>query len=226
MAHFAYYIKRKIVMLTEVCAASKRCSDSGGGYSDQPYYAEDQPTDQGFDKPSYHSAPRSPGAVSRAKAGDTIWLFAQVESPWGKLWPSLDAKVIVSQVEFLGAGEAPRYRFAAAPESKWLPLFDARELLTRLLARNQFGAERPLLARDRESVGQALRFHREVANPDAIQNHCEYALSKKHNFISYRMIDGTEAAFECAKGLLESGRSVWWDRWSFAAAHGGEEGDA
>lgn len=78
MRHFVHYIKRKLV------DAGKNI-DSG-----VLLYAEHQPEDQGFETPAYHSVPLNSGVASRVDTGDTIWLFSQLSSPWGKLPPSLD----------------------------------------------------------------------------------------------------------------------------------------
>jgi hypothetical protein len=198
MSHFIYYVRRQIVI------------EAQQG-DNPPLYAEAQRDDQGFDRPAYHSASRNSGAVTRISSGDTIWLVSQLDSPWGKLPPSFDAVIVVDRVEL----DKPklRYRFSAAPQSRWLPLFDARPILNQLHTRDRSGAVRRLLVQGAH-IGQILRAHRELVNWRIVATHIEFVQSAKPDFISYRMSDGSEGAFHCAKMLLDEGRSVHWDRWS------------
>lgn len=203
MKHFAHYIKR-----TVVDAAVVSCSSS----NELPY-AERQPGDQGFRSPAYHSVPTNSGVASRVRDGDTIWLFSQLSSPWGTLTPSLDAMIKVSKIE-RSEGSATRYRFVATVDSKWYPLFNANELISNLKAIDAASTVRDLLNTPRTTIGQALQFLREISDPSPLVEHEAKITSMKHDFISYRMIDGTKSAFELAKVLLENYRSVFWDRWS------------
>ena len=65
-----------------------------------------------------------------------------------------------------------------------------------------------------KSVGQALRFPREIANAENLVAHSRTVNSTPVDFVSYRMVDGTRTAFELACWLTESDRAVFWDRWS------------
>lgn len=201
MKHFAHYVKRAIVS-----AGTKI------GPQDLPY-AELQHKDQGFRSPAYHSVPMNSGVASRVTVGDTIWLFSQLSSPWGSLPPSLDGKIRVAATE-KSEGHAGRYRFRATSDSKWYSLFSATELISELKAIDAQGNVRSLLNTPRTSIGQALQFLREISDPSPLIHHASRVEEMAPDFISYRMVDGTRAAFELAKLLLDRNRAVFWDRWS------------
>jgi hypothetical protein len=80
MAHFAHYVRRTVVEVN---------------YEDpsDPWFAENQPDNQGFDSPAYHVTRSLTGPAARVSEGDTIWLFSQVITPWGVFPPALDAKI-------------------------------------------------------------------------------------------------------------------------------------
>lgn len=201
MAHFAHYVKRTI-------SVSGERSDA-----DLPY-TENQPDDQGFERPIYHSIPKSCGAAGRAKAGDTFWLFSQLNTPWGRLSPSLDARIVVKDISVTGQGTSTRIRFDADESSEWFPIFNASTLVASLFARDKLGETQPILSTKAISVGQALRFPREIANAEDLVTHSQIVSSTPIDFVSYRMADGTQTAFELASRLTKSDRAVFWDRWS------------
>ncbi|MCY1524552.1 hypothetical protein D9M68_594910 [compost metagenome] len=201
MKHFAHYIKRTVVN-----AGTK------SGPRDLPY-AELQPEDQGFRSPAYHSVPVNSGVASRVTAGDTIWLFSQLSSPWGSLPPSLDGKIRVAEIE-KNERHTGRYRFGATSDSKWYSLFSATELVFELKAIDVQGNVRSLLNTPRTAIGQALQFLREIADPSPLMKHAARVEEIAPDFISYRMADGTRTAFKLSKLLLEKKRAVFWDRWS------------
>jgi hypothetical protein len=202
MKHFAHYIKRTIV------DASKQ-----SGEESLPY-VEYQPPDQGFKIPTYHSVAANSGVARRVSAGDTIWLFSQLSSPWGSLKPSLDAKIIVSEVEKDQSKSKGRYRFTATQDSKWYPLFDASDLIHELVAIDAHRKPRALLNTNTTAIGQALQFLREIQDPTPIVHHANIVSEALPDFISYRINDGTASAFALAKLLIDHKRAVFWDRWS------------
>lgn len=79
MAHFAHYVRRTVVEVN---------------YEDpsDPWFAENQPDNQGFEAPAYHVTRSLTGPAARVSGGDTIWLFSQLTTPWGNFPPALDAK--------------------------------------------------------------------------------------------------------------------------------------
>ncbi len=197
MTHWAQYIKRII------CDPSKQSGE------DLPY-VEKQPLDQGFESPIYHTVPTGRGVGSRVKVGDTIWLFSQLKSPWGRLPPSLDAKIEVINRSMIENGK--RYRFEAGEGSKWFPLFDCTAIIKDMKQQSATPVSdesKSLLLHDKTVLGQALRFMRAIEDPTPLIPHAEPV-----DFISYRMIDGTQLAFKLAQHLLSKGRWVFWDRWS------------
>ena len=201
MAHFAHYVRRTISALAE---------HSGNALP----YTENQPDDQGFEKPIYHSVPKSSGAAGRAKVGDTFWLFSQLSAPWGKLPPSLDGRIVVKNISHICKGRTTRIRFEANDSSEWFPIFSASAVATTLLSRDSFGETNALFSAKAFTIGQALRFPREIANAEVLLAHCKTITSTPLDFVSYRMVDGTKTAFELTRQLAESGKSVFWDRWS------------
>ncbi len=200
MSHFADYIKRVLVAPHQLNG-----SDVLERYGSQS-------ADAGVSGPVFHSVRGISGAVRRVRPGDTIWWFSQLQ--WvGKrrLPPSLDARIEVAEVSDTGDG---RMRFEAGPGSCWFPLWDADSLLHKLEVKSSDGAVSSLLVSPSQAAGQALRFMREVHDPGPLLKHTQAISNISHDFVSYRIDDGTELAFECVARLLDSGRSVFWDRWS------------
>lgn len=70
------------------------------------------------------------------------------------------------------------------------------------------------MSSEHQAVGQALRFIRDIQDPSPIHEHVRSLAGTSHDFVSYRIHDGTLMAFKCVAKLLEEGRSVFWDRWS------------
>lgn len=201
MKHFAHYIKRIVI-------------DPRDNHDSRDFpYAEFQPEDQGFVAPAYHSVSVNSGVASRVAVGDKIWLFSQLSSPWGILPPSLDGMIRVAEIDKNGR-QAGRYRFSAAPDSKWHPLFCAANLIPDICTVNSEGKTRKLLHASTTAVGQALRFLREISDPRPLCYHAAQVENTPPDFVSYRIIDGTKSAFELTKHLMENKRAVFWDRWS------------
>src|SRR3954452_22947574 len=124
MADFAHYLRREVIEVN---------------YKDKsdPWFTENQPDTQGFDSPSYHVTRATSGPASRVSAGDVIWLFSQLATPWGNFPPSLDAKICVHAVDIESTpsgqeGRLSKFRYEAGAGSKWFPLFDATALVNRL----------------------------------------------------------------------------------------------
>ncbi len=201
--NFAHFVKREVVEV------DYRKPDSA-------WFAEHQPEDQGLDAPRYHVTRAKVGPVTRVAKGDTVWLFSQLRSPWGALPPALDAKIIVAEIsnknELRGGGVG--FRFTAGPGSVWFPLYDCTEILAALMTTDANGQLGKLLARPDQAVGRALRSMRELSDSTPL-----IALEAKFtqlgfDFVSYRLLDGTPAAFRAVWSLLGAGRPIWWDRWS------------
>lgn len=197
MAHYAHYVKRIIAV---------------PDYQDpnDPYYAEHQVEDDGFLRPKFHAHPGHAGLAKAVRPGDCIWLFSQLSGPWGKLPPSLDAQIHVSKVRTTEHG----LHFYASKQSQWFPLFDATDFLSEssiLEAREKNVA---CLNEEHTHIGQSLRFLRRIGQPNLLEAFAKNVLQSSLSFISYRLIDGTEAAFHIVRSELSIGRAVFWDRWS------------
>jgi len=197
MTHFAHYVRR-------VVAVPNYLDPEDPGYS-LPVADSD-----GFVRPLYHVVPGQGGLGSKVRPGDHVWLFSQLRAPWGDLPPSLDGVVHVGRIS---VSNANRY-FWASRQSRWFPLADASALLSSpgLLAGKHEHV--PALGTSHTHVGQALRLMRRVTDVSAVEAHARRILVLPLTFISYRLIDGTEAAFRLARLELAKDRAVFWDRWS------------
>jgi hypothetical protein len=63
-------------------------------------------------------------------------------------------------------------------------------------------------------VGQALRSIREIDDPDPLLQLESDIEAQLLEFVSYRLIDGTECAFHQVAKRIGAGAAVFWDRWS------------
>jgi hypothetical protein len=226
MAHFAHYIKRTIARSDNELWEGKPRGEEFKSQESQTEaskvtlpFAENQPDDQGFNRPSYHSVPRG----SRAQTGDTFWLFSQLRTPWGTLPPSLDARILIcdrNPIYKAVTGKdgkehgVRRIRLGASCDSEWFPIFDASNLIDKLCSISALRGAEAVLSASAKHVGQALRFPREIANPELLIEHARTVESAPLDFISYRMQDGTPVAFKHALERAQLGRAVLWDRWS------------
>lgn len=204
MAHYAHYLRREVIEVP---------------YEDalDPWFADNQPDDQGFDAPVYHMTRSTTGPATRVAAGDTIWLFSQLFTPWGKFPPALDAKITVRSVRNrseAGGPLTPGFRYEADKDSLWFPLRDATTCIQQLCTKSAAGLVRPVLSHPKQPVGQALQRLRELANADLVGEWALGVEATPFEFISYRLIDGTRRACATALQFVNEGRAIFWDRWS------------
>jgi hypothetical protein len=164
----------------------------------------------GFHRPKYHLTKSKTGLVTRVQSGDTIWLIGQLHSPWGKLPPSVDARIDVAECRAHERG----YTFVAAEASRWFPLADASHLLTSLLTRRQDNSTYPLLPDRNLPIGIVMQQLRRLADAQPLITWVEGVEAQGYDFVSYRLKDGTRQAFDCVKCLLANCKTVFWDRWS------------
>jgi hypothetical protein len=199
MRHYAHYVKRTVKSKNTIFP---------------PKSGESQQQCDGFNTPVFHSIPINSGVAARIKANDHIWIFSQLSSDFGVLPPSLDACIIVESIDIVDDGYK-RFKFIADVEkSKWFPLFDATELISKLDTINAQNNTRPLLNTPTTAIGQALQFVREIADPTQLFLHANKLAQLQPEFISYRIKDGMLNAFMHAKSLLEKQTPILWDRWS------------
>jgi hypothetical protein len=201
VVHFAHYVRRRVVAVDY----ANHCD---------PWFAEDQPDEQGIAVPEFHVTRSNTGPAERVAVGDTIWLFAQLSGPrsWGKFPPSLDARIEVAAVKKREDGRG--FRYTAGPGSAWFPISDATKCLTDLRTRSKNAAITSLLKSPKQPVGQALQTMRELENGSAITSFATALSSGPFEFVSYRLLDGTFKAFKRALELVHGGHAVFWDRWS------------
>jgi len=148
MAHFVHYERRTVVEVNY-----EEPSD--------PWFAGNQPDNQGFDVPAYHVTRSLTGPAARVSGGDTIWLFSQLTTPWGNFPPALDAKIVVR------GKPIPTHTFdrktplilyeADARDSKWFPLYNAAQCIQYLWTKDVKGNSQRLLSNESQPIGQALQ---------------------------------------------------------------------
>lgn len=181
----------------------------------EEWYATPQRLGAGFDKPVFHLTRRKTGAVEDIKEGDTIWLISELKSPWGKLPPSLDAKIVVQKVcPYLDEWK----KFIADPiSSQWFPLTDCLDILRKLESETRMREKQVLIPHTKEAgqqIGIFLQSIRKLHSANELLKWAENIQKKPFHFISYRIKDGTQCAFEKTKQLTGANEVVFWDRWS------------
>jgi hypothetical protein len=178
-----------------------------------PWFAEVQANDRGFSTPRFHVTRSTNGVAMDVKSGDTIWLVSQLYSPWGKLPPALDARIDVADCELRNHG-GKGFRYRAAATSHWFPLSDCSKHLLNLKTIAKDGKLNPLLKNSTQPIGYSLQSIRKLSSGEPLCLLEKELTSKDMHFISYRIKDGTQGAFEKAKSLIHEGIPFFWDRWS------------
>lgn len=176
------------------------------------WYAELHKYDSGFDTPVYHITRSTSWPVPEIKKGDIIWLVSQIDSPWGRLPPSLDAKIVVGDIKYLA--DPKRIKFLADVGSRWFLLRDASEVLEKLRVISKTGEESNPFAVVKNNLGQAFQSIKKLASLSTINEWANIVDNSDFDFISYRIIDGTKEAYEAVSNLMKSNKSIFWDRWS------------
>lgn len=197
--HFIHYLPRRI---------TTHIPQNGNN----PWFAIGQNPAAGFSRPQFHTSRRKTGPTQEVRPGDTIWLASQIFSPWGALPPGIDARFDVERIEKHSDGIL---RFVAAATSTWLPLADATIVLATLESTNATGHVGRIWSDPNGSIGHSLQSMRCLASAEPLRAWTAH-LNPMHaaNFISYRICDGTRAAYIKVKELLKNGEVVFWDRWS------------
>ncbi|MEG0633640.1 MAG: hypothetical protein RR517_13985 [Pseudomonas sp.] len=195
--HFIHYVPRRIV---------SRFPDDPS----HPWFAEAQASSAGFEQPLFHTSRRKTGPTRQIREGDTLWIIGQVFSPWGVLAPGIDASIEVERVEQADDG---KLRFVASEHSQWYALSDVSRVLPLLRSVTAAGRSNPMCQNDVTTVGQCLQSIRQLESAEPLQLHVEQLRRQPVNFISYRICDGTRAAFEKTNALMAAGQPVFWDRW-------------
>lgn len=203
MQHFVHYLKRKVSIVKYANA-------------DDLWFTENQPENQGFDQPSYHVTRAASGPAARVQSGDIIWLFSQLQSPWGTVPVALDAKLVVKEVMDyrLVKSREISFRYAADTGSCWFPIYDATRCLQKLKTLDGRGNTGKLIGNTGKHPGLYLRRMRQLTDPSALLALEQEVTAAGTDFISYRLADGTRGAFELCRMLMSNRQPVWWDRWS------------
>ncbi len=198
MSHdYIHYIPRRIVTRWPARA-------------DDPWFAAFQHPADGFERPQVHTSRSARGPARQVAAGDRIWLVGQVHTPWGALPPGLDGCIEVQRVETRDDGAL---RYLAAPGSAWFVLADASRMLAELQTVAASGQVQPLRADPERPIGHSLQSLRRLVSAAPLVAWAETLRPERAHFISYRLRDGTQPAFQLAARLLAAGEAVYWDRW-------------
>jgi hypothetical protein len=199
--HFIHYVPRRVVV----------------HFPRDPralWFADAQHASAGFRRPVFHKTRSQTGAATRVRKGDVIWIVSQLDSPWGRLPPGIDARLCVRHIE--RDGDAKEIRFEASSRSVWLPLADARSVLADLRTLSAQGrTSTPLWPHEElgHRIGHYLQSMRELESAAPLIAWEKKLARRPLSFVSYRICDGTKHAFLKSKELLEQGRAVFWDRW-------------
>jgi len=199
---FIHYIKREIVLNTP----------------DDPnasFYAELQDYNAGFDAPKFHVTRAKSWPVKDIKEDDVIWLIGQLSSPWGKLLPAIDGKIVVGNIEEIKYEDGKtKMKFSAKDGSVWFPLVDVTPILSNLEIVLKSGDVRKAYSQHTNIVGQIFQTMKKIHNPELLENWASEVLNKEIEFVSYRIADGTKGAFLKTKEEMKKGNAIFWDRWS------------
>lgn len=195
--HFVHYVPRRIVL-----RFPRR--------PDDPWFDKTHRPKDGFTRPMYHATRRTTGPAISIARGDTIWIFSQISSPWGHMQPALDGRIDVARVVVHKDGSRT---FVAHHSSCWFPLADARHILKRLRTTSASGASSKLVKDFGKPIGYSLQSPRLLHSGSLLERWSLRLKRAKTDFISYRICDGTQAAFATVRWLLSEGRIVFWDRW-------------
>lgn len=209
--HFIHYVPRRIVM---------RFSND----PKSPWFRLDQQPGDGFDRPEIHVVSAGPSVAACVAPGDTIWIVSQIFSPWGALPPGIDCRIHVADERhatrpFPGTSTQqtkPVLEFLASGQSSWLPLANAERPLRTLATLDGHGRHSPLMKSGEQAsavVGHYLQRMRKLESADGLIAWEKDVRSRRLNFVSYRIRDGTEKAFQITHDLLRRGEAVFWDRW-------------
>ena len=203
VAHYIHYVARKVAIVSYQ-------------NSEAPWFARNQPDNQGFLAPSYHVSRDVQGPATRVCIDDYIWLVSELRTPWERFPPALDACVRVASVQQEAQDNEHKLqlKFLADSESRWFPLHDAFPTLRTLESIDSNGHCHPLLSRHDLSVGIALQSMRQLVDATPLLRLAQIIDQQGYDFISYRLSDGTRAATTLANLLVSQGASVFWDRWS------------
>ncbi|MNN46977.1 hypothetical protein D3C81_1613800 [compost metagenome] len=126
------------------------------------------------------------------------------------LAPGLDASIEIERVEQAGDG---KLLFVASEQSQWYALSDVSRVLPLLRTVTAAGRSNPMYQNELTPIGQCLQSIRQLESAAPLQLHVEQLRRQPLNFISYRICDGTRAAFEKTRALMGAGQPVYWDRW-------------
>lgn len=195
--HYIHYLPRKIV--------SRFPREPNN-----PWFSEAQNANDGFSCPKYHVSRRQTGPTRAVKPGDTIWLVAQIHSPWGVLPPGIDARIDVDRIEQRADGSL---RFVASETSTWFPLADATAVLAVLKTVDATGAVSTVRNHSEFPIGQSFQSMRRLLSASDLEAFVGNLATMPVNFISYRICDGTSLAFRQVRELLHRDEVVFWDRW-------------
>lgn len=180
-----------------------------------PWFSVPEAYEKSLESPVYHITRSASWPATAITEGDIIWLVGQLFSPWGKLPPSIDARIEVESVEKIQVNdEKSKLKYLASKNSNWFPLRDASDLFSKLQVVSKTRAVSIPYVQEKDNLGAAFRSMKKIYEPSEINQFAKSIESSPLHFISYRIVDGTMPAFFKVRSLLADGCSVFWDRWS------------
>ena len=201
MTHFIHYLHRQVLLPGQSRMASRRFAAPEGDATS-------------FEAPTRHVLPDQP-IVRTIVAGDTVWMISQMslrragKTAW--LPVALDARIQVDSPPTL---EGDLRVIMPASGSRWFPLADATSLLSELQSIRQRGIPANLGIGSTPAVGRFFQGMRRLSNAEPLVHWASRLAAAPVEFLSYRQIDGTAAAFDVASARLSAGAALFWDRWS------------
>jgi len=199
---YIHYVKRRI----KTRYSKDLCS---------PWYAELQDYNSGFEQPIFHVTRATYWPVNEIKKGDVIWLISELSSPWGKLPVCLDARLVVGRVERIELPNSKsKIKFWGTGQSEWFPLQDLSKKIAKIIIQTKDGSLYFPMDKCGACVGQEFQSIKKVSNAQILYDMREDLNFSPYEFVSYRIVDGTKGAFFHVKVLVDSGKNVFWDRWS------------
>jgi len=207
MANYMQYVPR-VIRSPSNRSLGEYCDEDGSGPEFEAAVAQ-------MLVPAYHLSSQRSWPTTQIVPGDVIWLVSQVRSPWGSLPPSLDARINVKEVRRPSVSqEGYGTEYVAGSGSTWFPLADATELLSSIGTVKKDSSVVVPYRPGRSHIGQAFQSIRKLSSSAEVDAWVSSIAARPLEFVSYRIHDGTQRAFDFVLSRMNAQAVVFWDRWS------------
>lgn len=186
-----------------------------------PWFSTAQPGIDGHYVPEPLAVHVKDGSAEPA-VGDTIWLVSQLTGPMKiddceYTPPALLARIDVGQVAEGKPSARGRVRqVTPAPSSQYFRLADGTSTFTQLAIHPPKAKPteiEPLMQSDGSMSKSAVP----LQDDQPLQDLAKRLQTTPYDYVSYRQMDGTRAAFELVIRLMKEGHVVFFDRWGMPA---------